>query len=405
MKIAKLVLCLIFLPIAAVPQEKPISIQAGTLLDGRGNVLHDVRIVIQNGKILRVEEARANATGTPTYNFDGLTVLPGWIDVHVHITWHFGPNGKAEDKNETPETAALAAAGNAWTTLMAGFTTIQSLGAPEDKDLRDAIARGELPGPRIITALNPIDDPKLTPNQIRESVRKLKADGADVVKIFASKSIRDGGGQTLSDKQLEAACGEAKAQGLRAVVHAYRSAIRAATLAGCTEIEHGTYATDDDLRLMAEHGTFFDPQVGLVIHNYLDNKTKFLGIGNYTEEGFAKMQEVLPLNQAMFKRALATNGLKIVFGTDAVAGAHARNAEEFIYRTQDGQDPMDAMVAANSRAAESLNLQNEIGSIAAGMQADIIALDGDPLKDITAVRRVVFVMRAGRVYKNAPTVH
>jgi imidazolonepropionase-like amidohydrolase len=405
MKIEKLVLCLIFLPIAAIPQEKPISIQAGTLLDGRGSVLHNVRIVIQNGKILRVEEARANAAGTPTYNLDGLTVLPGWIDVHVHITWHFGPNGKAEDKNETPEAAALAAAGNAWTTLMAGFTTIQSLGAPEDKDLRDAIARGDIPGPRIITALNPIDDPKLRPEQIRESVRKLKAEGADVVKIFASKSIRDGGRQTLSDQQLEAACGEAKVQALRAVVHAYRSAIRAATLAGCTEIEHGTYATDHDLRLMAEHGTFFDPQVGLVIHNYLDNKASFLGIGNYTEEGFAKMQEVLPLNQAMFKRALATKGLKIVFGTDAVAGAHGRNAEEFIYRVQDGQDPMDTLVAANSRAAESLNLQNEIGSIAAGMQADVIALDGDPVKDITALRRVVFVMKAGKVYKNVAAVH
>jgi imidazolonepropionase-like amidohydrolase len=405
MKIEKLVLCLIFLPIAAIPQEKPISIQAGTLLDGRGSVLHNVRIVIQNGKILRVEEARANAAGTPTYNLDGLTVLPGWIDVHVHITWHFGPNGKAEDKNETPEAAALAAAGNAWTTLMAGFTTIQSLGAPEDKDLRDAIARGDIPGPRIITALNPIDDPKLRPEQIRESVRKLKAEGADVVKIFASKSIRDGGRQTLSDQQLEAACGEAKVQALRAVVHAYRSAIRAATLAGCTEIEHGTYATDDDLRLMAEHGTFFDPQVGLVIHNYLDNKASFLGIGNYTEEGFAKMQEVLPMNQAMFKRALATKGLKIVFGTDAVAGAHGRNAEEFIYRVQDGQDPMDTLVAANSRAAESLNLQNEIGSIAAGMQADVIALDGDPVKDITALRRVVFVMKAGKVYKNVAAVH
>jgi imidazolonepropionase-like amidohydrolase len=405
MKIEKLVLCLIFLPIAAIPQEKPISIQAGTLLDGRGSVLHNVRIVIQNGKILRVEEARANAAGTPTYNLDGLTVLPGWIDVHVHITWHFGPNGKAEDKNETPEAAALAAAGNAWTTLMAGFTTIQSLGAPEDKDLRDAIARGDIPGPRIITALNPIDDPKLRPEQIRESVRKLKAEGADVVKIFASKSIRDGGRQTLSDQQLEAACGEAKVQALRAVVHAYRSAIRAATLAGCTEIEHGTYATDDDLRLMAEHGTFFDPQVGLVIHKYLDNKASFLGIGNYTEEGFAKMQEVLPLNQAMFKRALATKGLKIVFGTDAVAGAHGRNAEEFIYRVQDGQDPMDTLVAANSRAAESLNLQNEIGSIAAGMQADVIALDGDPVKDITALRRVVFVMKAGKVYKNVAAVH
>src|SRR5262249_54446733 len=120
---------------------------------------------------------------------------------------------------------------------------------------------------------------------------------------------------------------------------------------------------------------------------------------------FAKMQEVLPLNQEMFKRALATKGLKIVFGTDAVAGAHGRNAEEFIYRVQDGQDPMDAMVAANLRAAESLNLQDQIGAIAPGMQADIIALDGDPLKDITAVRRVMFVMRGGKVYKNQAASH
>src|SRR5712692_3448967 len=238
------------------------------------------------------------------------------------------------------------------------------------------------------------------PDQIREAVRRLRADGADVVKIFASRSIREGGGPTLSDEQLQAACGEAKALGLRSVVHAYRSAVRAAALAGCTQVEHGTYATDEDLRALAEHGTFFDPQVGLVIHNYLDHKANFLGIGNYTEEGFAKMQEVLPLNQEMVKRALGTKGLKIVFGTDAVAGAHGRNAEEFIYRVEDGQDPMDALVAANSRAAESLHMQDEIGAIAPGMQADIIALDGDPLKDITAVRRVVFVMKGGVIYKN-----
>lgn len=115
------------------------------------------------------------------------------------------------------------------------------------------------------------------------------------------------------------------------------------------------------------------------------------------------MQEVLPVIAEMFKHALATKGLKIVFGTDAVAGAHGRNAEEFIDRVQAGQDPMDAMVAANSRAAESLHMQDEIGSIAPGMQADIIALDGDPLKDITAVRRVVFVMKGGKVYRNQPT--
>jgi imidazolonepropionase-like amidohydrolase len=285
---------------------------------------------------------------------------------------------------------------------MAGFTTIQSLGSPEDKDLRAAINSGMLPGPRILTALHPIEDAKLTPEQIREAVRKLKADGADVVKIFASASIRQGGGQTLTDEQLQAACSEAHAQGLRSVVHAYRSAVRAAAKAGCTEVEHGTYATQEDLDAMAAHGTFFDPQLGLVIHNYLDNKQKFLGAGTYTEEGFVKMQEALPAIAEMFKHALATKGLnqKIVFGTDAVAGAHGRNAEEFIDRVQAGQDPIDAMVAAQSRAAESLNLEDQIGSIAPSMQADIIALDGDPLKDIAAVRRVVFVMKTGKVYRN-----
>src|SRR5260370_20221820 len=283
---------------------------------------------------------------------------------------------------------------------MAGFTTIQSLGSPEDKDFRAAIQSGVLPGPRILTALKPIEDTKLTPEQLRAEVRPLKADGADVVKIFASSSIREGGGQTLSDDQLQAACGEAKALGLRSVVQAYRSAVRAAALAGCTQVEHGTFATDEDLRALAEHGTFFDPQVGLVIHNYLDHKANFLGIGNYTEEGFAKMQEVLPLNQEMFKRALGTKGLKIVFVTDAVAGAHWRNAEEFIYRVADGQAPTDALVAANSRAAESLHMQDEIGAIAPALQADIIALDGDPLNDAAAVRRVVFVMKGGGIYKN-----
>src|SRR5215471_18266612 len=398
MKSLKPFLLTVFLFITGivVAQENPITIHAGTLFDGKGHVQHDVDIVVQNGKILRVEKP----SGPATYNLSKLTVLPGWIDVHDHITWHFGPNGRAEDKSETSAQAALAAAGNAWATLMAGFTTIQSLGSMEDQELRAAINAGEIPGPRVLTALRPIVDPKLTPEQIRDAVRKLKADGADVVKIFASRSIRDGGGQTLSDEQLQAACGEAKAQGLRSVVHAYKTAVRASALAGCTEVEHGTYSTEEDLRAMAEHGTFFDPQIGLVIHNYLDNKAKFLGIGNYTEEGFAKMKEVLPLNQEMFKRALATKGLKIVFGTDAVAGAHGRNAEEFIDRVQAGPDAMDAMVAAQSRAAESLGLQKEIGSIAPGFQADIIALDGDPLKDITAVRRVVFVMKGGKVYRN-----
>jgi len=382
-------------------QNRPIVIQTSTLFDGRGHVLHNMQIVVQEGKIVRLEP---NGKARGDYNLGRLTVMPGLIDVHTHITWHFAPDGRvimeSDPKRETPEQAALAFARNAYVTLQAGFTTIQSLGSPDDKDLRDAIAKSGLPGPRLLTAIDPISDPKLTPEQIRDAVRKLKSDGADVVKIFASRSIRQGGTQTLSDEQLRAACGEATAQGLRSVVHAYRSAVRAAANAGCTEVEHGTFATQEDLDVMAAHGTWFDPQVGLVIHNYLENKAKFLGVDGYTEEGFAKMQEVLPLIAEMFKRALATPRLKIVFGTDAVAGAHGRNAEEFVDRVHAGQNAMDALVAAQSRAAESLRMENEIGSLAPGMQADIIALDGDPLQDITAVRRVAFVMKGGVVHKN-----
>lgn len=405
MKTARLIVFSFLSLLLARAQDGPVVIRAGTLLDGRGHVQHDVTIVVENGKIARVEagkEKPAQARGASTYDLRRLTVMPGWIDVHDHIAWHFGPNGKLEDKNETPYQSALAAAANAYATLMAGFTTIQSVGSPEDKDLREAIAGGALPGPRLLTSLEPIADARLTPEQIRETVRKRKAEGADLIKIFASKSIREGGGRTLSDEQLQAACGEATAQGLRSLVHAYGLAVRASAGAGCTEVEHGTYATQEDLDAMAAHGTFFDPQVGLVIHNYLDNKAKFLGVGNYTEAGFAKMQEVLPVIAAMWKLALATPNLKIVFGTDAVAGAHGRSAEEFIYRIQAGEDPMQALVDANARAAESLRMQDQIGAIAPGMRADIIALDGDPLKDPAAVRRVVFVMKGGRIYKNTP---
>ncbi len=207
---------------------------------------------------------------------------------------------------------------------------------------------------------------------------------------------------TLSQEQLDAACDEAKEQGLRTLVHAYKAAVRAATLAGCTEIEHGTLATDDDLKLMAEKGTYLDPQAGLVIENYMQNKEKFLGTEGYTAEGFAAMENVLSADHEIVHQAAKTPGLKVVFGTDAVAGAHGRNGEEFVDRVRDcGVDPMAAMVSANSLGAEAMGMGDQIGSLVPGLQADIIALDGDPLKDITAVRRVVFVMKGGIVYKNA----
>jgi len=287
---------------------------------------------------------------------------------------------------------------------MAGFTTIQNINSPTDLPLRDAIANGELPGPRILTAVEPLlgrGEQTGTPDQIRAFIRKQKDNGADVIKIFASQSIRQGGGMTLSQEQLNAACDEAKKLGLRTLVHAYKGAVRAATLAGCTQIEHGTLATDDDLKLMAEKGTYLDPQAGLVIENYLRNKQRYLGTPGYTEEGFAAMQKILPLNHQLVQRASKIPNLKIVFGTDAVAGSHGHNAEEFIDRVRDGGvDPLTAMISANSLGAEALGLGNQIGTIAKGLQADIIGLEGNPLIDITAVRRVLFVMKGGVVYKN-----
>ena len=397
----------------AVPSQKRVVIAASTVLDGKGRVLRDVRIVIEGSKIVAVEtkaETRAGPKADPKagpvdYDLRGLTVLPGWIDAHVHITWIFGKDGKNAGPGGTTPEAAYQAASNAWVTLMAGFTTVQSVGSPNDIPLRDTIANGTLPGPRILTAVEPLTgqgERSGTPDEIRAYVRKQKQAGADLIKIFASQSIRQGGAMTLSQEQLNAACDEAKKQGLRTLVHAYKDAVRAATLAGCTEIEHGTLATDDDLKLMAEKGTYLDPQAGLVIENYLLNKEKFLGTPGYAEEGFAAMTKILPLNHALVQRAVRTPGLKIVFGTDALAGSHGRNAEEFIDRVRDGgQDPMQAMMSANSIGAEAMGLADQIGSIAPGLQADIIALDGDPLKNITAVRRVVFVMKGGVVYKNA----
>jgi imidazolonepropionase-like amidohydrolase len=285
-------------------------------------------------------------------------------------------------------------------TLMAGFTTVQSVGAASDKPLRDAIARGVLPGPRLLTSLGQVSNAKWTPEQIREDIRSKKKNGADLIKIFASASIRDGGTPTLSQEQLDAACGEARAQGLRSMVHAHSAeAMMRAARAGCTVVEHGALATQEAFDLLAERGVFFDPNIGLVTQNYLENKQRFLGIGNYTEEGFAAMEKALGLKDAMFAMALKTPKLKIVMGTDAVAGAHGQNMREVVERVKSGQKAMDAIVGMTSLAAESMNLGKTIGTVAPGYEADLVGVDGNPLTDITALLRVRFVMKGGIVFK------
>lgn len=381
-------------------QDQPVVLRTSTLFDGKGKTLRNTIIVVEGSKIARV--GGSAPAGAVTYDLTAFTVSPGWIDTHSHLSYHFDAKNRLAGRDEPESQALLRMADNAVLTLDAGFTTIQSPGALIDKDLREATARGIMPGPRILTSLEALTETSGDAAKMREIVRERKQQGADLIKIFASKSIREGGQQTLSDEQLQAACGEAKALGLRTIVHAHSaSSAKAATLAGCTSIEHGAYITDDVFDLMAQHGTYYDPNIGLVLQNYIENKPKYFGIGNYNEEGFAFMEKGVAIVRDTFKKSLTHKNLKIIYGTDATAGAHGQNYREFIVRVRDGgQDPMAALISATSLSAESLNMGDQIGSIAPGMQADIVAFDGNPLQDVTAAGRAVFVMKGGKVYES-----
>jgi imidazolonepropionase-like amidohydrolase len=394
--VALLGAALIFAPAVAAAQQT--LIRAGTLIDGRGGIQRNAVIGVEGTRIATIDSGNAHTS----YDLSRFTVLPGLIDAHVHIGSHFGRNNRSVTPGETPVEQALYATENAYMMLTAGFTTVQSIGAASDVPLRDAIARGKIPGPRLLTAVSPVRDPGMTVAQIREHVRQAVADSADVIKIFASKSIREGGGQTLSDEQILAACGEARTLGKRVWVHAHAaSAVRAAAVAGCTTVTHGSQITEAEARLMAERGTFFEPQTGLLLQNYLENKDRFLGGGNFDEAGFKFMQEGIALNDAMFKMAIRHKDLKINMGTDAVAGAHGQNAREIVYRVQKGGQPaMDAIMSATSINADAIGWKDRIGTLAPGMEADLIAVEGDPLADISALSRVVFVMKGGKVYRN-----
>ncbi|MGD0733966.1 MAG: amidohydrolase family protein [Terracidiphilus sp.] len=387
--------------LAQVPAhaQNRVVLQTSVLLDGRGGVLHNQQIVIEGGRIMSVGPGNLK----PDYDLRGLTLMPGWIDTHIHLQWHMDANHKAVAGGVSPEEMELYTAADAWMTLEGGFTTVQSVGSTFDKPVRDHVNEGALPGPRILTSLIQIQgssggaEPHAwTLEELREIVRKNKADGADVIKLFATSGLGAGGGQTMTKEQIEAVCSEAKAVGLRSVVHAIGDAgARDAVLAGCTSIEHGTYLKDETLKLMVQRGTTFDPNL-LVLHNYLDNRASF----TFTDAQLKTIQDGIAPTIDVLRRARAL-GVKIVFGTDAVAGSHGRNAEEFIYRVKEGREkPMDAIVSATSASADALGMGDKIGTIAPGYLADLVAVKGDPLTDITAVRNVVFVMKGGEVIKS-----
>ena len=379
-----------------------VVVRAPRVIDGRGHLLENAAVVVDGSKIVAIDTHPKHVD----IDLPGATLMPGGIDTHVHMTWHFDADGRSHsgeetDRKETPAETILFAAENAYKTLMGGVTTVQSLGAPEDKPLRDAIARGVLPGPRILTAIEPIFDEKTSIDDLRKHVNRAADEGADVIKVFASQSIRTGGGPTMSQEQMDAICGEAKKRGLRVAVHAHGiESVTRAVNAGCTSVEHGALIDQPTLDLMAAHGTYFDPNTDLIFRNYFEHKSQFLGTDGYTEEGFAAMEKAVPRVLDVFRKGLQTKGLKMVFGTDALAGSHGRNFQELEYRVRKGgQDPMAAITSATSLAAESLGLGDRVGTIAPGYEADLIAVAGDPLRDIGALERVVFVMKGGTVFR------
>lgn len=379
--------------------ERRIIIAVSTALDGKGKILRDTRIVVSGSKIVSIDR---NASPIE-YDLRGLTVMPGWIDAHVHITSSFGSDGKNAGMGAATPEAAYRSAANAYATLLGGFTTVQSMDGVVA--LREAAARGGLPAPRILSIVEPLvghGEQTETPEEVRAFVRQQKEAGADFLKIYASGGMRQTA-QTIPQADLEAACDEARKVGLRALVHANYDAVHGAISAGCTQVEHGLGVTDADLHAMSEKGIYFDPQAGQLIQNYLDNRARYAGTPFFpkTPQEFDPMKELLPIAREVIQRARRIPGLKIVFGTDALAGMHGHNAEDLINRVVDGGiAPMDALVSANSLAAEAMKMSDKIGTLTPGLEADVIALDGDPLRDITAVRRVVFVMKGGVIYKN-----
>ncbi|MCC6773663.1 MAG: amidohydrolase family protein [Gemmatimonadaceae bacterium] len=390
---------------AASMAAQPVAVSARHVFDGQ-KLLENATVVVDGARITSVGALPAGFRGL-RYDLGDATLMPGFIDVHAHLDWHFNSQGRLHTggDGETPAQEAIAAAGNAYVTLMSGVTTIQSLGSTADADFRDAINRGVIPGPRVLTSLGSLSEASGTPDELRAKIRDFKARGADLIKLFASKSIRDGGGPTMTDAQLVAACGEGRAQGLRVLVHAHAAeAMKAAVKAGCDQIEHGIFATDEVLQMMVQKGTYLSPQCSLVFTNYLDNRAKYQGIGNYNDAGFASMEASLPQAIATVRKATSTPGLKVLFGTDAVAGAHGRNVEELICRVEKaGQAPLAALSSATSLAAQSMRLSDSLGTLAPRMLADLVAVPGDVTKDISALRRVLFVMKNGTVYRNEAT--
>jgi len=412
--------CISFSWAQSAPGSKTVVIRAGHLLDVKtGRLLSQQEIVIEGDRIKAVRPYDLSPGGAQFIDLTNATVLPGLIDAHTHIT--FTPNfGYSRLAISVPR-EALNGARNARVTLDAGFTTIRNVGASgfADVALRDAINAGDVPGPRMLVSGPALSitgghcDDNLLPFEwhvhsdgvadgieaVQHKTREIIKYGADLIKICATGGVLSHGDNPQASQytleEMKAIVADAHRLGRKVAAHAHGAeGIRWASEAGVDSIEHGSYVDDAAIATMKKNGTYLVPTLYLADW-FLENAEK---IGTPAEL-IAKGREVMPAARKNVARAFAA-GVKVGFGTDAAVYPHGLNAHEFAVMVKLGLTPLQAIQAATVNDADLLGWSDKIGTIEPGKWADIVAVDGDPLADVTTLERVKFVMKGGEVVKN-----
>lgn len=397
----------------------------GKLIDVKEKkVLENVSVIIEGNKIVEVRNGFVS-DGSPVINLRNKYVMPGLMDMHVHMESETKKGAVADRFTQNPPDIAFESIKYANATLMAGFTTVRDLGGTGvNISLRNAITKGNIIGPRIITAgksiattgghadptngyrkdlmgdPGPVDGVINGADEARKAVRQRYKDGADMIKITSTAGVlsqaKDASGAQFTDEELKAIVETAKDYGFKIAAHAHGAeGMKRAVKAGVTSIEHGTFMDDEAISLFKKHGTWFVPTI--IAGKSTADSAKIPGY--YSDIVTPKALAVGPKIQATFTKAYRA-GVKIAFGTDAGVFMHGKNGKEFFYMVEGGMPAMETIRCATYNAAELLGMTDVLGTIEAGKFADIIAVDADPLKDISTMERVTFVMKNGAVYKN-----
>jgi len=403
-------------------------IHAGSLIDGRADTARKaVTITVDGDRIAGIADGyTAAAAGDTVIDLTKATVMPGLMDMHVHLTGESsGAAGYAEGYYMNPADVALRSTVYARKTLLAGFTTVRDLGASDNLNtaLRDAVAKGWVVGPRIFSVgkalattgghgdptnglaeiyrgdpgpkegvINSADD-------ARKAVRQRYKDGADLIKVTGTGGVlslaKSGMNPQLTEEEFAAIVTTAHDYGMKVAVHAHGDeGMRRAILAGVDSIEHGTYMSEETIKLMLAHGTYYVPTISA--GRFVADKAKTEGY--FPAVVRPKAAAIGPLIQATFQRAYQA-GVKIAFGTDQGVAPHGENAKEFIYMVEAGMPAMKAIQSATLEGAKLIGIEKDLGTVEAGKIADLVAVPGDPLADIKLMTNVTFVMKAGAVYK------